>query len=125
MQDRRMAEDVPQGGATLWRRDAAAAGSEVTGDLLAHSIDTAMWINGSITRVVADTETFVRERMHQDTGQVQPVEIDDACMFLARFQNGSMGPFESTRYARGRKNFNTLELHGYDGSCNFDLAKPQ
>ncbi len=34
--------------------------------------------------------------------------IDDACMFLAVFANGSMGTFESTRYARGRKNYNTL-----------------
>ncbi|MAW77788.1 MAG: oxidoreductase [Planctomycetes bacterium] len=125
LQDWTIAEDVPQGGATLWRLDLDAAGSGVTGDLLAHSIDTAMWLNGPITRVVADTETFVRERMHQETGEVQPVGIDDACMFLARFQNGSMGTFESTRYARGRKNFNTFELNGQDGSCHFDLEDPQ
>jgi len=125
LQDWTIAEDVPQGGATLWRLDVDAAGSGVTGDLLAHSIDTAMWLNGPITRVVADTETFVRERVHQETGVVQPVGIDDACMFLARFQNGSMGTFESTRYARGRKNFNTFELNGQDGSCHFDLEDPQ
>ncbi|NRA76536.1 MAG: Gfo/Idh/MocA family oxidoreductase [Planctomycetes bacterium] len=125
LQDWTIAEDVPQGGATLWRLDLDAAGSGVTGDLLAHSIDTAMWLNGPITRVVADTETFVRERMHQETGEVQPVGIDDACMFLARFQNGSMGTFESTRYARGRKNFNTFELNGHDGSVHFDLEDPQ
>ena len=40
--------DVPQGGAALWRLDAAVAGSGVTGDLLAHSIDTAEWLNGPI-----------------------------------------------------------------------------
>ena len=125
LQDWTIAEDVPQGGATLWRLDVDAAGSGVTGDLLAHSIDTAMWLNGPITRVVADTETFVRQRVHQDTGEVQPVGIDDACMFLARFQNGSMGTFESTRYARGRKNFNTFELNGQDGSVHFDLEDPQ
>ena len=50
--------------------------------------------------------------------------IDDACMFLARFANGSMGTFESTRYARGRKNYNTLELNGRDGSLRFDLEHP-
>jgi predicted dehydrogenase len=56
---------------------------------------------------------------------VQPVGIDDACMFLARFANGSMGTFESTRYARGRKNYNTFELNGADGSVKFDLEDPQ
>jgi predicted dehydrogenase len=125
LQDWTIAEDVPQGGAALWRLDAAVAGSGVTGDLLAHSIDTAMWLNGPITRVVADTETFVKERVHQETGALQPVEIDDACMFLARFANGSMGTFESTRYARGRKNYNTFELNGADGSVKFDLEDPQ
>ena len=38
------------------------AGSGVTGDLLAHCIDTALWLNGSISNVTAMTETFVKER---------------------------------------------------------------
>jgi predicted dehydrogenase len=121
LQDWTIAEDVPQGGAALWRLDVDVAGSGVTGDLLAHSIDTAEWLNGPIDRVTATTETFVKERMHQETGRKQPVGIDDACMFLARFANGSMGTFESTRYARGRKNFNTFELNGDRGSVYFDL----
>jgi len=125
LQDWTIAEDVPQGGATLWRLDASVAGSGVTGDLLAHSIDTAIWLNGPITSVSAATETFVKERVHQDTGEVQPVSIDDACMFLAKFENGSMGTFESSRYARGRKNYNTFELNGADGSVFFDLEDPQ
>ncbi len=97
------------------------AGSGVTGDLLAHSIDTAEWLNGPIASVTANTETFVKERQHAETGKVEPVDIDDACMFLARFKNGSMGTFESTRYARGRKEFNTFELNGEKASLNFDL----
>ncbi len=125
LQDWTIAEDVPQGGQTLWRLDVNVAGSGVTGDLLAHSIDTAMWLNGPIVKVTADTETFIKERVHQETGKKQPVGIDDACMFLARFSNGSMGTFESTRYARGRKNYNTFELNGADGSVHFDLEDPQ
>ncbi len=125
LQDWTIAEDVPQGGAALWRLDVADAGSGVTGDLLAHSIDTAMWLNGPITRVTAKTETFVKERTHAVTGDVQAVGIDDACMFLAEFANGSLGTFESTRYARGRKNFNTFELNGADGSVYFDLEEPE
>jgi predicted dehydrogenase len=125
LQDWTIAADVPQGGAGLWRLDIADAGSGVTGDLLAHSIDTAMWLNGPITRVTAKTETFVKQRKHAVSGQVEPVGIDDACLFLAEFANGSLGTFESTRYARGRKNFNTFELNGADGSLYFDLEEPE
>jgi predicted dehydrogenase len=125
LQDWTISEDVPQGGDALWRLDARVAGSGVTGDLLAHSIDTAMWLNGAITRVVARTETFVKERKHVESGKREPVTIDDACMFLAEFANGSLGTFESTRYARGRKNFNTFELNGADGSLYFDLEEPE
>jgi predicted dehydrogenase len=125
LQDWTISPDVPQGGDALWRLEVNVAGSGVTGDLLAHSIDTAMWLDGPIRRVVAKTETFVKERQHAVTGRIEPVGIDDACMFLAEFANGSMGTFESTRYARGRKNFNTFELNGADGSIYFNLEEPE
>jgi len=121
LQDWTIAEDLPQGGEALWRLDVNAAGSGVTGDLLAHCIDTAMWINGKITSVTAMTETFVKERMHTLTGQVEPVGIDDACAFLARFENGSMAIFESTRYARGHKALYTFEINGENASIAWDL----
>ena len=121
LQDWTIAEDLPQGGAALWRLDAKAAGSGVTGDLLAHCIDTAIWLNGSIKNVSGMTETFVKERMHNETGKVEPVEIDDACAFLCRFDNGSLGLFESTRYARGHKALYTLEINGELGSLRWDL----
>lgn len=121
LQDWTISEDLPQGGAALWRLDVNAAGSGVTGDLLAHCIDTAIWLNGSIKNVTAMTETFVKERMHNETGQVEPVGIDDACAFLCRFDNGSLGLFESTRYARGHKALYTFEINGEHGSLRWDL----
>ncbi len=121
LQDWTISDDLPQGGAALWRLDAAAAGSGVTGDLLAHCIDTALWLNGNVTNVTAMTETFVKERMHTLTGKVEPVNIDDACAFLCHFGNGSLGLFESTRYARGHKALYTLELNGELGSLKWDL----
>lgn len=123
-QDYTISADVPQGGMALWRLDVKVAGSGVTGDLLAHSIDTAEWLNGPIQRVVASTETFIKERKHAESGKVEPVGIDDACMFLAIFKNGSRGTFESTRYARGRKNYSTFEINGEHGSVFFDLEDP-
>src|SRR4051812_48068953 len=121
LQDWTINADLPQGGAALWRLDVAAAGSGVTGDLLAHCIDTAVWLNGSITQVNAMTETFVKERKHNLTGQVEPVKIDDACAFLCRFANGSLGLFESTRYARGHKALYTFEINGEHASLKWDL----
>jgi predicted dehydrogenase len=121
LQDWTISADLPQGGAGLWRLDAKAAGSGVTGDLLAHCIDTAIWLNGRITEVSAMTETFIKERKHTATGEVQPVGIDDACAFLARFENGSLAIFESTRYARGHKALYTLEINGENASIGWDL----
>ena len=121
LQDWTISPDLPQGGAGLWRMDAEAAGSGVTGDLLAHCIDTAMWLNGAITDVSAMTETFVKERMHQLTGKVEPVKIDDACIFHCHYENGSLGLFESTRYARGHKALYTFEINGANASIRWDL----
>ncbi len=121
LQDWTISADVPQGGTGTWRMDVDAAGSGVTGDLLAHCIDTAMWLNGAITDVSAVTETFVKERMHALTGKVQPVGIDDACIFHCHFQNGSLGLFESTRYARGHKALYTFEINGEHASIRWDL----
>lgn len=121
LQDWTISSDLPQGGEGLWRLDKSVAGSGVTGDLLAHCIDTAMWLNGGISEVVGVTETFIKERQHQLTGKVEPVTIDDASMFMARFSNGSLGKFEATRYARGHKALYTLEINGEHASIRWDL----
>jgi predicted dehydrogenase len=121
LQDWTINADLPQGGEALWRLDIDAAGSGVTGDLLAHCIDTAIWLNGGIKDVSAMTETFIKERMHQLTGKVEKVEIDDACLFHCHFNNGSLGLFESTRYARGHKALYTFEINGEHASIRWDL----
>ncbi len=121
LQDWTISEDLPQGGEGLWRLDSSIAGSGVTGDLLAHNIDMALWLNGSLTEVAAMTETFIKERKHSLTNKVEPVGIDDASSFIGRFQNGSMALFEATRYARGHKALFTLEINGERASARWDL----
>ena len=121
LQDWTISSDLPQGGEGLWRLDASVAGSGVTGDLLAHNIDMALWLNGPIVEVSAMTETFIKERKHTLTGEVTPVRIDDASAFLCRFANGSMALFEATRYARGHKALFTLEINGERASAAWDL----
>lgn len=121
LQDWTINAELPQGGDGLWRMDASVAGSGVLGDLLSHCIDTAIWLNGGIKDVSAMTETFVKERMHNLTGKVEKVTIDDACSFMCHFDNGSLGLFESTRYARGHKAEYTFEINGADGSISWNL----
>jgi predicted dehydrogenase len=121
LQDWTIARELPQGGEGLWRLDVNVAGSGVTGDLLAHTIDTALWLNGPIAQVTAMTETFIKERKHNLTGRVEPVGIDDASAFLCRFENGSLATFEATRYARGHKALYTLEINGEHASAFWDL----
>jgi len=63
----------------------------------------------------------VKERHHNLTGKVEPVGIDDASAFLARFSNGSLGLFEATRYARGHKALYTFEINGEHASIRWGL----
>ncbi|MEI7957120.1 MAG: Gfo/Idh/MocA family oxidoreductase, partial [Verrucomicrobiota bacterium] len=58
---------------------------------------------------------------HTLTGKVESVGIDDASLFLARFTNGSLATFESTRYARGHKALYTFEINGENASIIWDL----
>lgn len=121
LQDWTISPELPQGGNGLWRLDAAAAGSGVSGDLLAHCIDTALWLNGRMTSLSALTETFIKQRTHTLTGKVQEVTIDDACTFMGKFENGALANFESTRYARGHKAQYTFEINGEKASIYWDL----
>ena len=121
LQDWTINADVPQGGKDTWRLSVDEAGSGVTGDLLAHCIDLALWQNGPVKDVTALTETFVKERKSALTGKLEPVGIDDACTFICRFANGSLGNFESTRYARGHKALFTFEINGEHASIKWDL----
>jgi predicted dehydrogenase len=120
LQDWTISPDLPQGGNGLWRLDADAAGSGVSGDLLAHCIDTALWLNGRMDSLSAMTETFIKQRTHTQTGKVQEVTIDDACTFMGKFENGSLANFESTRYARGHKALYTFEINGEHASIAWD-----
>ncbi len=121
LQDWTINPELPQGGTALWRLDVAAAGSGVSGDLLTHCIDTALWLNGDLADLTAMTETFIKERKHNLTGKVEKVGIDDACAFMGHFTNGSLATFESTRYARGHKALYTFEVNGEHASVAWDL----
>src|SRR5216683_1829615 len=94
----------------IWRFKQNEAGSGAIGDLLSHSIDLALLLNGGIAEISSLIKTFAQGR-----------EVDDAVLLLARFANGSIGTFEATRYAIGCRNRNYFEIHGSKGAVRFNL----
>ena len=115
----------------VWRLRQDRAGSGALGDIGAHIIDLAQFMTGArITEVTAVTETFVKDRPLPSessglsaTGSTErgEVTVDDAALFLARFDDGAVGSFEATRFATGRKNQLRIEINGSAGSLAVDL----
>jgi predicted dehydrogenase len=93
-----------------WKTEKAIAGSGVIGDLLSHVVDTAMYLNGPVREVSALTQTFAPGR-----------DVDDACVTLVRFANGSVGSLEASRFGVGCRNRNSFEIHGERGMIRFNL----
>ena len=96
--------------AATWKMDPALAGSGVADDLLTHSLDLSMYLNGRITEGIATTRTFAPGRA-----------VDDAISALVSFDNGSLGRFEASRFGIGCKNRNAFEIHGAGGMLRFNL----
>jgi len=122
-----------------WRFKKSLAGSGAHGDLNAHIVDMTRFVTGlKITEICgAITETFVKERVIPDgnmtdeelrynkdlkTGTVKAeVEVDDATLFLARFDNGAIGSYEAARQATGNYNGNAFEINGTKGALKFNF----
>lgn len=96
--------------ANTWRYRRSESGTGAAGDLLSHSVDSALYLNGPIAELTATTQTFVPGR-----------DVDDATLLLARFVNGSVGTFEATRYGVGCRNREAFEINGSKGMLRFNL----
>jgi predicted dehydrogenase len=131
LQDWLMPPDVPM----MWRVQKRIAGSGSLGDLMAHSIDLALWLLGDIDSIACTMKTFIKKRPKLDavdTGlggkakrgaPMGTVDVDDGVVTLAKFKNGALGTFEATRYAAGHKNYNWFEVNGSKGSIIFNLER--
>lgn len=119
----------------VWRLQKEVAGSGALGDIGAHIADLAQHLIGNLTTLSGMTETFIKERPLQapPSGteglqakanvEMGPVTVDDATAFMGRFDNGAIGVFEATRFAPGRRNFNTFEINGEKGSIAFNFER--
>jgi predicted dehydrogenase len=120
LQDWLVSPDFPR----VWRLEKARAGSGALGDLVSHSVDLARYLVGEITEVAGLLKTFITERpLEQGSRTLAPVDVDDAALSLARFENGAVGTIEGSRFATGRKNDNRFEINGSQGSLVFDLER--
>ena len=131
LQDWLKSPDVPM----MWRVQKKIAGSGSLGDLMAHSIDLANWMVGDIDSVACTMKTFIKKRPELsdvDAGlggkaakgaKMGTVDVDDGVITIARFKSGALGTFEATRFAAGRKNYNSFEVNGSKGSIVFNLER--
>ncbi len=117
----------------VWRLQKEVAGSGAHGDLNAHLIDMARFLVGEIAEVSGMMETFIKQRpklaASDDrlggvaSSEMGEVTVDDAALFLVRFENGAIGSIEATRFALGRKNYNRFEINGSKGSLVFNMER--
>jgi len=117
----------------VWRLQKEVAGSGAHGDLNAHLIDMARFLVGEIAEVSGMMETFIKQRLKLAasddrlggvaSSEMGEVTVDDAALFLVRFENGAIGSIEATRFALGRKNYNRFEINGSKGSLVFNLER--
>jgi predicted dehydrogenase len=105
-----------------WRFDRRLGGTTIS-DLGAHLVDLARWIVGEVEEIVAQSETFVRQRVDPAGGPAIAVTVDDASSALVRFDNGARGSFEMARTCVRHPCDLTVEVNGTEGSLAFDYAR--
>jgi predicted dehydrogenase len=105
------------------------------GDLMSHAIDMAHMLNGGISRLVSNRETFIRERpipkpgvgTHYDvaTGDEEKgaVTNEDYVSALVHFENGAHGILESCRVINGARCDMSFEIHGTKGAIKWNFEK--
>ncbi len=115
----------------VWRLRKEVTGSGALGDIGTHILDLARFLVGEFQEVAGMMETFIKERpvgemsgglnAKVESGEMGEVDVDDAAVFMARFENGALGVFEATRFAGGNRNGNWFEINGEKGSVRWDL----
>jgi predicted dehydrogenase len=118
----------------VWRLRKEVSGSGAHGDINAHIIDLARYLVGEFTEVCGQLHTFITERPLPDESnkgaglaarsaprKTGKVTVDDAALFIGRFENGALANLEATRFALGRKNHIEIEINGSKGSLYFDF----
>lgn len=122
-------------GLMSWRFDKDIAGYGVLGDIMAHTVDMALFIAGPIKRVSSTAHTFIKERplpipgkgTHYSVGKAGDptgeVSNEDYAGALVEFENGTRGTLEVSRTIFGPKNEFAFELNGTKGAVSWDFER--
>ncbi|MHB8278075.1 MAG: Gfo/Idh/MocA family protein [Candidatus Humimicrobiaceae bacterium] len=105
----------------VWRLKKSQAGSGAMGDLGAHIIDLGRFLCGEVKSVMSVTRTFIDERYDEASKKREKVDVDDAFASVVEFENNAIGTIEASRFAAGRKNYNSIEINGEKGSIWWDV----
>jgi predicted dehydrogenase len=122
-----------------WRFQHQFSGSGVSGDLLSHVADMALFLAGPIRRVVANRETFVKRRpsaaslaqsaapvAHSaavTSGPLQDVTNEDYVGALVQFAHGAQGSLEVCRVIQGHKCDWSFEVEGTQGAVSWNFER--
>lgn len=110
-----------------WRQIRAQAASGDLGDMASHRVDYAQSMFGPVRAVQGQTRIFVPQR-RLPGGGLQVAEVDDWCAFIAEFDGGVVGVFESTKlargYGRGDAGTDEFEVNGAEASAFYRLGRP-
>ena len=107
---------------TSWRFQKDVAGSGALGDLGSHIIDLARFLVGEPASVMSYTQNWIGERP-DGSGNMVKSDVDDGFVTAMEFENGALGTVEATRFAPGRKNYNSFEINAENGSIVFNLER--
>jgi predicted dehydrogenase len=119
-----------------WHLRKEAAGAGPHNDLNSHSVDLARFLVGEISKVTAMLQNFITERplpgadagtfksgSNEFSTEMGKVTVEDAAFMVVEFDHGALGSFETSRFANGRKNFNSFEIYGSKGSLAFNMER--
>lgn len=113
----------------VWRLKKKHTGSGALGDIGAHITDLCHFLVGEVSEVASAMETFIKKRVKADSDSgawgakggakkvYDTVDVDDAAVYLGRIKGANtLATFEATRFAPGRRNYNSIEIYGSKGS---------
>jgi predicted dehydrogenase len=103
-------------GPFTFRHDPAGGGA--LADIGSHSLATAEFLCGPVTRVMGDCVTMIGERPDGKGGS-RKVEVDDVGRAFLRFASGATGSIEGNWIATGRKMQHDFEVYGTKGALAF------
>jgi predicted dehydrogenase len=105
------------------------------GDLMSHVIDMAHLMSGGIEKLVADRETFIKERPLPDPNATSHYAVgtansptgavtnEDYVSTIVRFANGAHGFLEACRVINGAKCDMSFEVYGTKGAIKWNMER--